>query len=226
MKKSIYKMLKITIAIMLILLVVGTIVIYGVNKYVESAVVDRVLESDEIGDISADCILVLGAGVTDSGRPKTMLKDRLDIGVKLFNSSVSQRLLMSGDHGTVGYDEVNVMKDFAIDAGIPSEYIFMDHAGFSTYESLYRAKEIFQVKSLIIVTQDYHLYRALYIADKLGLEAYGVPAKSQRYSGQSYRDSREKLARVKDFFYVIFKPEPQYLGPKIPIDTNGDLTND
>lgn len=226
MKRSIYKMIKIIIIILLIVVVVGTIVIYGVNKYVESVVDDKILKYEEIGDISVDCILVLGAGITDNGRPKAMLKDRLDMGVKLFNSSVSQRLLMSGDHGKAGYDEVNVMKDFAINEGIPSEYIFMDHAGFSTYESLYRAKEIFQVESLIIVTQDYHLYRALYIADKLGMEVYGVPAKIQRYSGQNYRDSREKLARVKDFFYVVFKPKPKFLGEEIPIYLDGNLTND
>jgi vancomycin permeability regulator SanA len=133
---------------------------------------------------------------------------------------------MSGDHGRTDYDEVAAMKQFAINAGIPSENIFMDHAGFSTYESLYRAKEIFQAKKILIVTQEYHLYRAIYIANQLGLEAYGVSADYRSYSGQTGRDIREFLARVKDFGTGIFKPEPTYLGDTIPIWGNGDLTND
>ena len=84
---------------------------------------------------------------------------------------------MSGDHGRVSYDEVNTMKDYAINDGIPSDDIFMDHAGFSTYDSMYRAKEIFGVKKIVIVSQKYHLTRALYIAKKLGIEAYGVSAR-------------------------------------------------
>ena len=78
---------------------------------------------------------------------------------------------MSGDHGQIEYDEVNTMKQVAIDAGVPSNDIFMDHAGFSTYESIYRAKEIFEADKLIIVSQEYHLYRALYIAKQLGIES-------------------------------------------------------
>ena len=133
---------------------------------------------------------------------------------------------MSGDHGRVEYDEVNAMKQFAIDAGIPSENVFMDHAGFSTYETMYRAKEIFDADKIIVVTQEYHLYRALYIAEKLGLEAYGVPSDYVAYSGQNVRDIREILARNKDFFKCILKPEPTFLGDVIPVSGNGDLTND
>jgi len=133
---------------------------------------------------------------------------------------------MSGDHGRKEYDEVNVMKQFAIDRGIASEHVFMDHAGFSTYESLYRARDIFETERIIIVTQKYHIYRALYIADKLGLEAYGVASDPRRYAGQNIRDLREIAARVKDYFTVIIKPTPTYLGETIPINGNGDLTND
>ena len=118
------------------------------------------------------------------------------------------------------------MNQVAIDAGIPSSDVVMDHAGFSTYESIYRAKEIFGAEKVIIVTQEYHLYRALYIAEKLGLEAYGVDADYHSYRGQITRDVREILARCKDFASIIFKPEPTYLGEKIPISGNGDLTND
>ena len=118
------------------------------------------------------------------------------------------------------------MKSFAIERGIPSENVFMDHAGFSTYESIYRAKEIFDVKKMVIVTQKYHLYRALYIANKLGIEAYGVGSDPRPYVGAEWLELREIIARDKDFFSTIIKPKPTYLGDKIPISGNGDLTND
>jgi len=133
---------------------------------------------------------------------------------------------MSGDHGTVEYDEVNAMKQYAIEKGIDSEEIFMDHAGFSTYESIYRAKEIFGAERVVIITQEYHLYRALYIADALGLEAYGVASDQRTYSGQTMRDVREILARNKDFLTSLFKPKPTYLGETISLDGSGDVTND
>jgi len=118
------------------------------------------------------------------------------------------------------------MKSFAVDRGVPSEDVFMDHAGFSTYETMYRAKEVFAAEKVLIVTQSYHLYRAVYIAEGLGLEAYGVSSDLQRYVNQTRMDLREILARDKDFFYVLLKPEPTYLGDVIPISGSGDLTND
>ena len=133
---------------------------------------------------------------------------------------------MSGDHGTVSYDEVNTMKQYAIDAGVPSSDVFMDHAGFSTYESVYRARDVFKAKKIIIVTQTYHLYRALYIANELGLEAYGVASDYDVYINQTQRELREVLARNKDFFTALFKPKPTYLGDAIPVSGNGDVTND
>ena len=133
---------------------------------------------------------------------------------------------MSGDHGRAEYDEVNIMKNYAIERGVKSEDIFMDHAGFSTYESIYRAKTIFKAKRIVIVTQKYHLYRALYIAKQLDLEVYGVGADPRQYVGATYREIREILARDKDFIKCIFKPEPTYLGETIPVSGNGDVTND
>lgn len=133
---------------------------------------------------------------------------------------------MSGDHGREDYDEVNLMKNYAIEKGIPSEDIFMDHAGFSTYETMYRAKEIFKAKKVVIVTQNYHMYRALYDAKKLGLDAYGVCSDPRQYVGATYREIREILARDKDFVKCIFKPKPTYLGDEVPVSGNGDITND
>jgi vancomycin permeability regulator SanA len=172
-----------------------------------------------------DCILVLGAGAWGD-KPSPLLEDRILKGIELYEKNIAPKLLMSGDHGQKNYDEVNVMKNYAITKNVPSSDIFMDHAGFSTYDSIYRAKHIFKAKKVIIVTQEYHLSRALYIAQKLDLEAYGVTTKENDYSGQDYRDIREFLARNKDFVKVIFKPKSTYLGEEIPLAGNGDITND
>jgi len=212
--------------LLLIIVCLGIIALFGINKYVEVSVADRILTPEEAAGLDADCILVLGAHVREDSTPSLILRDRLERGIELYNMGASDRLLMSGDHGTTEYDEVNVMKKFAVDSGIPSKHVFMDHAGFSTYESLYRARDIFRAKKIIIVTQEYHLYRALYIAERLGLDAWGVAAASVNYSGQAYRDFREMLARTKDFLYTVVKPEPTYLGEAIPVDGDGDLTND
>lgn len=173
----------------------------------------------------ADCILVLGAGVRGTS-PSPMLLDRLNQGIALYEAGVSDRLLMSGDHGQADYDEVNVMKRIAVEAGIPSSHVFMDHAGFSTYESLIRARDVFGVKRVIIVSQKEHLYRALMIADTLGLEAIGVAAEVIPYGGQWARDLRESVARIKDLVLTPFEPQPTYFGPLIPISGDGDQTND
>jgi vancomycin permeability regulator SanA len=146
--------------------------------------------------------------------------------MEVYELGGSAKLLMTGDHGREDYDEVDVMKSFAVEAGVPSEDVFMDHAGFSTYESMYRAKEIFQARKVIIITQEYHLYRAIYIAEQLGMEAYGVAADYRAYYDQTKRDIREILARVKDFGTSLLKPKPTYLGKAIPIWGDGNLTND
>lgn len=189
----------------------------------QSRIVD-IEEAKALG--SFDCILVLGAGVWRNNRPSHVLEDRLKIGIEAYCAGVSDKLLMSGDHGRNNYDEVNVMKSFAMDCGIPSENIFMDHAGFSTYESMYRARDVFSAHRVLIVTQKFHMYRALYIANALGLEAYGLTSDLREYANATYSQLRESLARVKDFFMVIFKPLPTYLGEVLPVNGNGNVTND
>ena len=197
----------------------------GISIYLCASVKDQIITLDEATKLDADAILVLGARVWDNGSPSGVLEDRLDTGISAYQAGVSDRLLMSGDHGQDDYDEVNAMKDYALEQGIPSENIFMDHAGFSTYESVYRARDIFQVKTVLIVTQEYHLYRALYIARALGLNAYGIAADRSVYSGIVGFEAREILARVKDFFYTLIQPLPTYLGDVIPITGDGNVTN-
>lgn len=200
--------------------------VLSLNAYVVSSVEKRIISSDSATDIKDfDCIIVLGAGVRN-GSPSPMLQDRIDCGVALYMDGVAPKIIMSGDHGRKDYDEVNVMKAEAIEAGVPSEDVFMDHAGFSTYETIYRAKEIFGAKKVLIVTQKYHLFRALYIAREFGVEAYGVSADVRSYRGAIYREVREVLARNKDFVKCIFKPESTYLGEAIPVSGDGNITND
>lgn len=225
-KKKKRNLMKMTLLSVFIAGLSGLILLFGINFYVKAAVKDEILSPEQASKINTDCILVLGAGVDMNGTPSPMLEDRILQGINLYELGESKKLLMSGDHGRDNYDEVNAMKNTAIEKGVPSEDIFMDHAGFSTYESLFRAREIFEAKKIIIVTQKYHLYRALFIAERLGFEAYGVASDPRAYGGQDYRDAREILARNKDFFFVLFKPEPTYLGEKIPISGNGNLTND
>ena len=133
---------------------------------------------------------------------------------------------MSGDHARGGYDEVNVMKEYAVSEGVPSQDVFMDHAGLSTYDSVYRARDIFQAKRIIIVTQRYHTYRALYIAKRLGVEAYGVDAELLEREGTFVRELREIAARAKDAVKCVFKPEARILGEAIPVNGDGNVTND
>ena len=173
-----------------------------------------------------DAVLVLGAQVKPDGSLSKMLKERLDTGISIYNAGLTDRMIMSGDHGREDYDEVNAMKDYAVSQGVPSECIFMDHAGFSTYESMYRAKKIFETDRLVVVTQKYHMYRALYDAGAMGIDAKGVTCDTKVYRGDKYRKLREAVARVKDVGYTIAKPKPAYLGEVIPVTGNGDVTND
>lgn len=225
-KKCWWKRLLLTAAVLGLLCLAGVLAVAGINFYMIESGKNQILTEEEAADFGADCILVLGAGVWNDSTPSPMLQDRLDKGLELYGSGVSDRLLMSGDHGREEYDEVNVMKEYVVKRGVPSFAVFMDHAGFSTYESMYRAKEIFGVEKVVIVTQEYHMYRALYIARKLGLDAVGVVTEPITYGGQAMRDMREAAARVKDFVTVLAKPLPTYLGETIPITGNGDLTND
>ena len=210
----------------IIVIIIITIMVLSINFYVKASTKKQIISESDYSKLSnIDCIIILGAGIRE-GKPSPMLEDRLLEGIKLYNNNISNKIIMSGDHGRKEYDEVNIMKEYAIEQGLPSENIFMDHAGFSTYESIYRAKEIFEAKKVVIVTQKYHLYRALYIANKLGLEAYGVASDPRQYVGATYRELREILARNKDFIKCIYKPKPTYLGETIPVSGDGNITND
>ena len=222
-KKTVLLILGFGIALCLL----AGLTVLGINAWVKGSVSDSILSEEAAAALDGvDCIIVLGCQVKDDGSPSHMLEDRLRRSVSLYKLGAAPKLLMSGDHGREGYDEVDTMKHYAVDTGIPSSDVFMDHAGFSTYETMYRAKEVFCAQKVLIVTQEYHLYRAVYIARQLGLDAYGVACDYRTYYGQTARDLREILARVKDFGMTILKPEPTYLGETIPVSGDGALTHD
>lgn len=197
-----------------------------VNHYVRKAGQKYITAAESAPE--ADAILVLGARVYADGNVSLMLHDRLTTGYELYRMGKAGKILVSGDHARKDYDEVNAMKNVLMEKGVPPEDIFMDHAGFSTYESLYRARDIFQVKKVIVVSQEYHLMRALFIARELGLEAFGVAADKHFYPGVMLKNElREIAARNKDFLTAkIIKPLPTYLGEVIPITGDGRVTDD
>ncbi|RAV05656.1 vancomycin high temperature exclusion protein [Paenibacillus sp. YN15] len=213
---------RIGIALVAIMAAAAAIVLF-IDRFVVISVKSRIVKSDEAPDATA--ILVLGASVFGNGQVSDILKDRLDTALELYRDKKASRILVSGDHGNVDYDEVGTMKRYLTDRKVPASAIFMDHAGFSTYESMYRAKAVFDVDRVIIVTQQYHVSRAVFVGRSLGLDAYGVAADKRAYRDMDKYRLREVLARNKDFFLSrIWKPEPPDLGDKIPITGDGRVT--
>lgn len=212
------------ISVLFIFGVVTGIYALCVNSYIKNREKDKIFTVDSVSG-GYDCIIILGCGVKDDGRPSDMLYDRIITGVELYKKGIAPRILMSGDHGRTDYDEVGTMKKYAVDMGVPEDAVFCDHAGFSTYESMVRANKVFGIENAVVVTQSYHLYRALFDAESFGIDAYGVSADVRRYLGQTNRNIREIIARNKDFLFCVFKPDPKYLGEKIDITGSGSVTN-
>jgi SanA protein len=203
-------------------LVIGILLI---NWHVYARSAARIMEASDVPKVEA--AIVLGCFVYPDGSPSAMLYDRVLTGVELYKAGKVDKLLMSGDHGEKSYNEVKAMRLLAEKMGVPIRDIFMDHAGFNTYESMYRARDVFRVKSAIIVTQDFHLNRAVYLSKKMGIETYGVKADKRRYLQTEFYHYREIPARVKAFLQAeILKPKPTFLGTPIPITGDGRATHD
>ena len=213
----------ITILVFIIICIVTTIAtIFRVQSYKKYIY--------NIEDISKedDVIIVLGAGVRVDGTPSDILVDRLETSVDLYSRGMDKILLLSGDHEEDSYNEVRVMKDYVMKYNLDEKRVFMDHAGFSTYDTMYRAKKIFKANKAVIVTNEYHLPRAIYIARRLGIDAYGVASDRREYELMDKYKKRELLAQLKDFIYVnILKPKPKFLGEVIPVNnSDGRITDD
>ena len=194
----------------LIIAAIITAIPLGIDRFVVWSTQDQIQTVEQMSGKKSDAILVLGAYVQEDGTLSPMLEDRMKVGVELFKAGVSERLLLSGDGHAEEYDETAAMKRYAMENGVPEEAIIRDDAGLSTYTSMYRAKQVGGYASLVVVTQKYHLYRALYAADRLGLDAVGVSADLQGYWNQLKRDIREILARNKDFIQCIALPQPSH----------------
>jgi SanA protein len=205
------------VAILLLIIVSNSIILLKSRKYLYKDV-------NEVPECHT--VIVLGAMVSSSGTPSDYLQDRLDMAIGLYNSHKVSRFLLSGDHGQTTYDEVNAMKHYLLDHGIKTEDIFLDHAGFDTYSTMVRAGKVFLVKDVIIVSQEFHISRAVYIARSVGLNAYGIQADKQHYAGLRQLKIREVLARVKAFLEVTFHKKPRFLGNQIPITGDSKLSYD
>ena len=169
----------------------------------------------------ADAVLVLGAAVYRDGRMSAVFADRAKTALEIYRHGAAPKILVSGDHSKDDYDEVNIAKEFFLQNQVPPEDIFVDYAGFNTYDSAKRAKEIFRADSLIIATQEFHLPRALYLARQAGIEAHGVKADRRRYNLGFYNTLRENGARIKAFWRVVSGAAPRFLGEPIPIAGDG-----
>lgn len=175
---------------------------------------------------AAQVVIVPGASVLRSGEPSDVLEDRLLTALDLYAKGSTTKLLLSGDHGRDGYDEVNAMRKYMLEAGVRAEDIFLDHAGFDTYDTMYRAKTIFGVETALIATQRFHLPRALYIGTNLGMDVYGVAAERQAYRKDEEFAFRERFANVKAYLDILRGAQPKYGGATYDILGDGTITWD
>jgi SanA protein len=202
----------------------GAIVVVGAANAVV-ALGGRGWTRDPAAARPAQAALVLGAHVEPDGRPSAMLEDRVRAAAALYRDRRVAKVLVSGDHGTRGYDEVGAMRRRLLALGVPAQDIFEDHAGFDTWDSMVRAKEVFQVKTAVVVTQRFHLPRALWLARRAGLRADGLAADARSYGAISHElQAREIVARVKAVGDVVTGAGPRFLGPRHPIAGDGRTT--
>ena len=183
-----------------------------INLSIVAKTNDNIYSEDEIIKLSDDfdCILILGAGVKKDGSPTDMLYDRLKVGSDAFTAKKSSILLLSGDSEYSDYTETETMKQVLNSFGVEDKNIICDGYGLSTYESIWRAKYVYGCKKILIVTQKYHLYRAIYIAQEFGLDAYGLDSAIRTYRKQPIYSIREYLARIKDMIFSELSPNPKY----------------
>lgn len=221
---------------LMLLIIIAAVLVIGLSAYVTQSVKSEIAGADTGGGISVteaadcksidpQCILVLGCAVWANDEPSPMLRDRLDTAIALYKEGAAPKLLLSGDNSIVEYSEPDCMLKYTLAQGVPPEDIFLDYAGFSTYESVYRSHAVFKADRMIVVTQKYHLFRALKACEALGIKAKGVASDQQKYAGRYYREAREVLARDKDFFKGMIKAKPTFLGDEIPVDGDGTVTH-
>ncbi|WP_017495049.1 vancomycin high temperature exclusion protein [Flavobacterium sp. WG21] len=198
------------------LFIIGAIAIISINWYVKSSTRDLIhhtvnnLPKNEVG-------IIFGAGI-NGDQPSKYLKDRLDAGILLYKTHKIDKILLSGDNGRDEYDELTVMKTYCFNHGVDTTKIFIDYAGFDTYSTIYRASHIFKIKKATLISQEYHLNRAIYIGQKLGVKSIGFSANKGEYLGYQYVTFREYGSIFKSFLDVLRNREPRFLGNEININ--------
>lgn len=208
-----------------VLLIVAAAIIIIPNAAVLLSTKDDIVDEETASTANAETIIVLGASVLSDGTPSGILQARLDCAAQLYFDGAAPTIIVSGDNQEDTYNEVVAMKNYLIEKGVPSSAIFCDHLGVDTYSSMYRARNVFGVNSAIVVTQAYHLPRALFAAQGLGISAVGVDAGGGPYANQDYYNMREIFARVKDFFQTIFNVPVTVAGGPVSLSESGDVTN-
>lgn len=213
------------VKLLLALAIAAVLFVVGVNAAIILGTRGEIVDEASAASFDADAVVVLGASVMPDGTPSDILKSRLDQGIALYFAGAAPKIIVSGDNGTESYNECWAMKRYAISRGVPSEDVFCDHAGFSTYETMYRARHVFGAERVVIATQTYHLYRAIFDAKGVGMEAVGVSDDDRAYVSQHWYDLREIPARTKDFLQVLFSVPSTFVGDPISLDQSGDVTN-
>lgn len=213
------------VAVLAVLFLAGTLgaswwVVFSTQGDMET--VDQAVETE--AEFDAQCIIVLGAGIRYDGSPSTILGDRLDTAIELYKRGAAPKIVMSGDNTLSTYNEVMAMCNYAVEHGVSREDVFCDHAGINTYDSMYRLKTVFGAKRALVVTQQYHLYRAVYVARGLGIDARGVASDAHEYADMDNYEKREVLARIKDFYQVITKPNAANLSEPVSLEQSGEVT--
>ncbi len=203
----------------------GAFVLVSTNAWVVLTTRNNIHTVKEVSTFQADAIVVLGASVRPDGSLSRILADRVDGAIALYQEGVAPKIIMSGDNGEQSYNECAAMKKYAVAYGVPSEDVFCDHAGFSTYETMYRARYVFGCQRVVVSTQTYHLYRAIYAGEGLGMTVAGVPTDLRTYDNQINYDIREVAARTKDFFKTLVKAPSTFVGEPISLNQSGDVTN-
>ena len=196
--------------------IVGLILVLGINFYVRSKTKSLIF-SNENEIHTTNVGIIFGAGI-NGNRPSKYLKDRLDAGIQLYKSKKINKILLSGDNGSDAHDELAVMKTYCFEKGIDTTKIYIDYAGFDTYSTMYRAKNIFKIDKAILITQEYHLNRAIYIGNKLGVESIGFSANQGEYRNYNYVCFREYFSICKSVIDVGRNREPHFLGTEININ--------
>ncbi|WP_395052369.1 vancomycin high temperature exclusion protein [Flavobacterium sp.] len=204
--------------------IIGLIILFSVNFYVKSVTNSLIYSSQN--DLPKNNIgIIFGAGI-NGDKPSKYLKDRLDAGIFLFKSKKINKILLSGDNGNDEHDELTVMKKYCYSKGIDTTKIYIDYAGFDTYSTMYRAKYIFKIQSAILITQEYHLNRAIYIGNKLGIKSVGFSANVGKYNNYKYVCFREYFSILKSVFDVLRCREPHFLGNEVNINSVSNYTKD